>query len=76
MGLTVDGANRALSPVIDGFQAFWLFCVVAIALFVIRAMMIQRPFDSPIEAMPEDEAKGAMNLSTFEDSYHSLAEPT
>ncbi len=61
---------------IYGFQVFLLFCVVAIARFVIRAMMFQRPVDSPIEAMPEDEAKGAMNLSTFEDPYHSLAEPT
>ena len=61
---------------IYGFQAFWLFCVVAIALFVIRAMMFQRPVDSPIEAMPKDEAKVAMDLSTFEDPYHSLAEPT
>jgi len=62
--------------VIYGFQAFWLFCVVAIALFVIRALMFQRPVDSPIEAMPKDEAKVAMDLSTFEDPYHSLAEPT
>ena len=76
MGLTVDGANRSLGPLIYGFQAFLLFCVVAIALFVIRAMMFQRPVDSPIEATPEDEAKVAADLSASDNPYHPPAEST
>ncbi|MCC9656288.1 hypothetical protein [Rhodopirellula halodulae] len=35
--LTIDGANRALGPLIYGFQAFLIFGIAALILFVIRA---------------------------------------
>jgi hypothetical protein len=76
MGLTVDGANRAMGPLIYGFQAFLLFCIVAVALFVIRAMMFRRPVDPPLEATSEDEINVATDLPTSDNPYHPPADPS
>ncbi|MEO9594492.1 hypothetical protein [Rhodopirellula bahusiensis] len=76
MGLTVDGANRAFGPLIYGFQAFSLFCVVAVALFVIRAMMFRRPVAPPLEATSEDEINVATDLPTSDNPYHPPADPS
>jgi hypothetical protein len=76
MGLTVDGANRAMGPLIYGFQAFLLFCIVAVSLFVIRAMMFRRPVAPPLEATSEDEINVATDLPTSDNPYHPPADPS
>lgn len=71
--LTIDGANRALGPLIYGVQAGLIFVGVAAVLFVIRLAIRKQPVKPPAEAPPESETKVAPNLPTSDNPYHPPA---
>lgn len=71
--LTVDGANRALGPLIYGVQAGLIFVGVALVLFVIRLAIRKRPNKPPAEATSESEAKVTPDLPTSDNPYHPPA---
>lgn len=71
--LTIDGANRALGPLIYGVQAGLIFVGVAAVLFVIRLAVRKRPAKPPDQVPPESETKVAPDLPTSDNPYHPPA---